>query len=159
MFDESWLRQNAHRVIGGTPAPDPAPHSALACPTEEEEHRAVVAWADVHPLPEGGGVIGDYLVHAANGEGRSRATGGVLKAMGVRSGFPDLFLFLPRGGRAGLAIEMKREQGGHVRESQRAWIDRLRRAGYAAVVCRGFEAARDTITRYLAGHDLDSLTL
>lgn len=47
--------------------------------------------------------------HVPNGEYRSKATAGRLKAMGVRRGAPDLVFLLP-GGQVGL-IELKASRG------------------------------------------------
>lgn len=46
------------------------------------------------------------VFHIANGGGRSKAEAGVLKAMGVLAGMPDLMLIGP--GSSVLAIELKR---------------------------------------------------
>jgi hypothetical protein len=54
-----------------------------------------------------------------------------------------------RGGYHGLFIEMKRQKGGTVSPTQRDWIEYLLAQGYQAVVCRGFDAAREVIEQYL----------
>jgi hypothetical protein len=50
----------------------------------------------------------------------------------------------------GLFIEMKRTKGGRTSEEQREWIAELNKAGYRAVVCKGWEEARDEIMKYLS---------
>lgn len=77
-------------------------------------------------------------------------TGARLKAMGVRRGFPDLTLWLPRGGLHGLAVELKAAKGKPTTE-QLAWLDHMAGIGWMAVVCIGFDAARETIDSYLRG--------
>ena len=51
----------------------------------------------------------------------------------------------------GLYIELKRLRGGTVSATQKQWIARLRDAGYAVEVCKGWEAAAAVITDYLEG--------
>jgi len=45
---------------------------------------------------------------------------------------------------------MKTETGS-IRKEQREWIAYLTEVGYRAVVCRGWEQARDEIINYLEG--------
>lgn len=57
---------------------------------EEQLHRTCVAYLRA-ALPK------PWLVwHSANGGGRSKAEAGILKAMGVLAGMPDLFVMGPR---------------------------------------------------------------
>ena len=72
-----------------------------------------------------------------------------LKAAGVKSGVPDICLPVPRAGYHGLYIELKRQKGGRISPEQTEWIDALIKQGYCAAVCRGWEAAREEILRYL----------
>ncbi len=91
------------------------------------------------------------MLHAIpSGGHRHKATAARLKAEGVRRGVPDLCLPVPRSGRHGLYIELKTEQGKPTPE-QLGWIQALRRQGYEARVCRGWEQARGLIEGYLAG--------
>lgn len=83
-----------------------------------------------------------------NGGARNAATGAVLKREGVKAGVPDIFLPWPSCGRHGLFVEMKKP-GGSVRGNQKAWQRELVEAGYEAVVCYGWDDAREVITRYL----------
>lgn len=71
--------------------------------------------------------------------------------MGVKKGVPDIFLPCARGGYHGMYIELKRLRGGHVEPEQRGFLERRSAAGYYCVVCRGMEAARAEIVRYLEG--------
>lgn len=73
-----------------------------------------------------------------------------LKAAGYKKGFPDVFVYEPRGAFHGLAIELKKEKGGSVSASQREWIAALEARGYHAVVAKGLEAAQMVIVDYLA---------
>lgn len=80
-----------------------------------------------------------------NGGQRSIKTAAALKAEGVTSGVPDLFVAEARGGYHGLYIEMKDGKKGRVSENQAEMMARLIEKGYKCVVCRDFEEfERDT---------------
>ena len=72
-----------------------------------------------------------------------------LKAAGYKKGFPDVFVYEPRGAFHGLAIELKKDKGGRVSATQREWIAALEARGYRAVVAKGLEAAQMVIVDYL----------
>lgn len=72
-----------------------------------------------------------------------------LKASGYKRGFPDVFIYEPRGRWHGLAIELKRDKGGRLSAPQREWIAALEARGYRAVVAKGLEAAKEVLTEYL----------
>ena len=72
-----------------------------------------------------------------------------LKDMGLRPGTPDLFLAVPCNGKSGLWIELKRSKGGRVQAVQKDMLDMLRKQGFTAEVCHGFEEARRCICAYL----------
>ena len=104
-----------------------------------------MAWARLneHRLPALA-----LLFAIPNGGRRDAVTGAGLKAEGVRAGVPDLCLPVARRGFHGFFIELK-ASGGSLSPEQRGWIARLRQAGYAAEVCRGWEAAASRLTHYL----------
>lgn len=114
--------------------------------SEEEEQIILFTWANyaMGTWPELA-----LLFHIPNGGNRSPAEAGRFKAMGVKPGVPDLFLPVPRGGYSGLFIELKREHGGSLSDAQRDWLDDLSVRGYKAVMCHGWEAARDALLEYL----------
>ena len=116
--------------------------------TEEEEQRLLFSWAHymMGTLPELA-----LLFHIPNGGRRSAAEAGRFKAMGVKAGVPDLFLPVPKGGYSGLFIELKRKNGGTLSDTQRDWLDDLAVRGFRAVMCHGWEAARDVLLDYLRG--------
>lgn len=132
---------------------------------EDAEQAALIAWAEVAPMPaaadvEPGSKVGDYLFAVPNGGQRSGLEAKRLKGLGVRAGIPDLFLDLARGGGHGLRIELKRPTSTFKtkREAERAIspeqhrrIERLQRAGYVALVCYGWDEARAVIQGYLLG--------
>lgn len=91
----------------------------------------------------------DYLHHSPN-EGRHKVQYRAKQArMGVSKGFPDLTLYLPRKGFTGLAIELKSETGKRPSAEQFEWLERLGANGWMACWCKGFDAAKDTISDYM----------
>lgn len=72
-----------------------------------------------------------------------------LKAAGYKKGFPDVFVYEPRGAFHGLAIELKKEKGGRVSQSQKEWKQALEERGFHAAVAKGYDAAIDVLERYL----------
>lgn len=116
------------------------------CDGEHAEQAALIRWAEFARarLPE------LALLHAIpNGGHRHKATAARLKAEGVRRGVPDLCLPVARSGAHGLYIELKTERGRPTPE-QLGWIRALRRQGFAAEVCHGWESARSMIEHYLS---------
>lgn len=72
--------------------------------------------------------------------------------MGLAKGFPDLFIPKAKNGAHGLFIELKAGKG-RTSTEQDEWISLLRAEGYAVFVCYGFEAARQTIDKYVKGEE------
>jgi hypothetical protein len=66
-------------------------------------------------------------------------------------GFPDIFIYEPRGTFHGLAIEMKRVKGGKIEPEQIEWKEQLRNRGYASYICKGSEDAIKVIDEYFNG--------
>lgn len=115
--------------------------------TEAQEQTAVIEWwrfaCRKYKVPE------CSLLHIANEGTRSAARGRLQKSLGVRAGVADLFLSVPRGGKNGLWLEMKRK-GGRVRPEQREFLREMQALGYAGAVCHGgADEARDVITAYM----------
>lgn len=105
-------------------------------PTEHEEQRELVRWfRQTWP--------GVRIFAVPNGGARSKATAGRLKAEGVASGVPDLFVPAWR-----LWIEMKRVKGGSLSPEQRAIIKYLESVGYWVVVGKGAEDAKRQISAF-----------
>ncbi len=110
-------------------------------PDEDQEQQAVVEYCDLMGIP---------IVHIPNEGKRSAAYGAKMKRMGLRSGFPDLFVPLARGGYHGLFIEMKAE-GGRATPEQKKWVAKLNAHGYRATVCVGADAAINELNKYFYG--------
>ena len=99
---------------------------------EEQLQRSIVQFLRV-ALPDRLGVFW-YAVPGHRGT-RKRFEMGILKAMGVRAGVPDLAFI--HDGRA-FFIELKAERGA-LTKSQKETIPRLRAAGAETFVCRSVE--------------------
>lgn len=115
-------------------------------PTEHEEQVALFQWAEVakKKYPQLANMIA-----VPNGGHRHISVARKLKAEGVKSGYPDILLDWPSGIYHGLRIELKRRKGGVISASQKVWLERLNAAGYLAMVCRGWDEAREAIENYL----------
>lgn len=115
-------------------------------PTEHQEQVALFEWAAwmarKHPDL--------LLMHAIpNGGKRDIRTAARLKAEGVKPGVPDIFLPVPKDGKHGLYIELKRSRGGTVSKEQEAWIRALSAQEYVCAVCHGHREAIRVITDYM----------
>ena len=108
--------------------------------TEAQEQEAVVQWCDLHDVP---------CVHVPNERKAPLATIQALKRQGMRPGFPDLIIPVPKGGYGALYIEMKSKTGKPT-ERQLAWCATLRRLGNQAYVCLGADNAIACIEQYMA---------
>ena len=106
--------------------------------SEDAEQEAVVEYCDLLHIP---------IVHIPNEGKRSLSYAARMKRMGLRSGFPDLFVPLARGGYHGLFIEMKYGKNKTTKE-QEEWLERLSAEGYACAVCYNAAEAIKTIESY-----------
>ncbi|HIA5715953.1 VRR-NUC domain-containing protein [Yersinia enterocolitica] len=113
---------------------------------ETEEQAALIEWADKTVID--GICIGDYLIHIPNEGKRGPKAARDAKRLGLRKGVPDLFLALPRGGYAGLWIEMKAGKG-KLSQYQTIWLQRLSSVGYRSICCFGFAEGTDLIVNYI----------
>lgn len=106
--------------------------------SEDDEQEAVVEYCDLLHIP---------IVHIPNEGKRSLSYAARMKRMGLRSGFPDLFVPLAIGGYHGLFIEMKYGKNKTTKE-QKEWLERLSAEGYACAVCYNAAEAINTIEKY-----------
>lgn len=88
------------------------------------------------------------IVHTHAGTRVVCSGGARLKAMGMQTGFPDLFLAVPKRGMHGLFIEMKSETG-RLEPSQREMLALLSEQGYATAVCRSLDDFQHVTDSYL----------
>lgn len=88
------------------------------------------------------------IVHTHAGARVVCSGGARLKAMGMQTGFPDLFLAVPSRGMHGLFIEMKSETG-RLEPSQREMLALLSEQGYATAVCRSLDEFQHVTDSYL----------
>jgi len=113
--------------------------------TEHYEQKKLFEWAKVQsgkyaPL--------SMMFAIPNGGQRNIVTANKLKAEGVKSGVPDIFLAYPSIHAHGLFIELKSAKG-KVSQNQREWIAALSSSGYMCVVCYSFDEAKEIICEYL----------
>lgn len=105
-------------------------------PTEHEEQRELVRWFRQT-------YKGVRIFAIPNGGQRSMATAARLKAEGVSSGVPDLFV--PAWG---LWVEMKRSKGGSVSAEQKDWIAYLESVEFCCIVGKGADDAKEKISAF-----------
>ena len=112
-------------------------------PSEHAEQATLVQWlAIAHPTVR--------IFAIPNGGRRGKLEAMRLQLEGVSPGVPDLMLPTPRGKHHGLFVEMKRTKGGRISAEQKDWLAYLNAQGYRAVVCKGFEEAKNEIECYLS---------
>ena len=123
-------------------------------PTEHEEQCNLIRWCRLHKNK----YVGLELIFAIpNGNILSSLNRNIamrsmnkLKSEGLTKGMPDLFLPVAKNGFYGLFIEMKRVKNSVVSKEQKEKIEALNNQGYKAVVCKGFEEAKNVIIDYYA---------
>ncbi|MBQ2211558.1 MAG: VRR-NUC domain-containing protein [Ruminococcus sp.] len=111
--------------------------------TESQEQIQLIQWCRTDPRLQ-------YLFHIPNESVGGRGWLVRNRQMGVKAGVPDLFYPVPLGGYHGLFIEMKANKGRPSAVLKR-WLKVLNDLGYKAVVCAGWEEARDVLIEYLKG--------
>lgn len=108
--------------------------------TEHEEQRELVRWfRQTWPSVR--------IFAIPNGGARSPATAGRLKAEGVSSGVPDLFI--PAWG---LWVEMKRSKGGSLSAEQKDWIAYLESVRFCCIVGKGADDAKSKLQAFFNQH-------
>ena len=113
--------------------------------TEAQEQKSLIEWAkwQEKKYPEL-----KMLMHVPNEGKRSKRYGAELKRMGLKAGFPDLGLFVPRNNKHALFLEMKVGRN-KCTDNQKEWIRALMQQGYEVKVCYSCEEAIQTIKKYL----------
>lgn len=127
------------------------PESLSQANTEHAHQVALFAWAALTApqYPEL-----QLMFAIPNGGKRDKITASNLKAEGVKAGTPDIFLPVARGGFHGLFIELKRlgdakHKKGRASDDQKQTIIDLHAQGFGAMVCVGWEHARNMLLQYL----------
>lgn len=93
--------------------------------------------------------IYENLYATPNAGARGKIERGRLLSAGLKAGFPDVSLDLPKGGFHGLRCELKRpDKGAVLSDKQSEWIIRLNAQGYRAFVAYGSEEAIREIKAY-----------
>ena len=107
---------------------------------EYQLQKAVCKYLDLQNVLYCGSMGGQYQIHMSQ---RIKA-----KKSGYKKGFPDLFIYEPRGTYHGLAIELK---VGYNKASkpQMNWFNELNKRGYRAEICTGIDEALEVINDYL----------
>lgn len=115
--------------------------------TEAQEQAALFQWAEMakKQYPEL-----TLMYHVPNGGSRNIIEARNLKRQGVKAGVPDICLPVARGGFHGLYIELKAGKG-RPSSKQLYWLKKLNEHGNMAIICWGFEQARDMVVKYLTG--------
>ena len=111
--------------------------------TEKDEQIVLFDWAQYRTDLQ-------LMFHIPNEGRRTVQHTQSLIRQGMKPGVPDICLPVARGKYHGLYIELKTKTGRQSPE-QKQWQQDLLEEGYCAVVCKGFEAARDTIDWYMRG--------
>lgn len=107
--------------------------------TEDNEQITIIEYCELKRI---------IAVHIPNESKRSVAYGAKMKRMGLRKGFPDIFIPTARKGFYGLFIELKRDKKSRVSAEQTAWITYLNKQGYKALICYGAAEAINEIEKY-----------
>ena len=142
--------ENRERIKAGA-GPKPVPQraaDATPVPSESVEQQRLFLWAR---MQSGKDPCLTLMYHIPNEGKRSRATGGRLRAEGLKAGVPDICLPVACGGCHGLYIELKRQHGGRLLPAQAEWMEKLKAQGYQVALCHGWEAASEIILEYLKG--------
>ena len=104
--------------------------------SEDQEQMLFVQWFK-RTYPE------IRLMSIPNGGHRHIAIAAKMKATGQSKGVPDIYIPALR-----LWIEMKKIKGGVTSQDQKDWIAYLQYIGDTAVVCKGFEAAKNFVLNF-----------
>lgn len=114
---------------------------------EENLQVGCVNWFD-YQYPQ----LRPLLHHSPNGGFRNKCEAARFKAMGVRSGFPDLILLVSNSNYNYLAIELKDKRGMQT-VNQKLFQEAIEKSGGKYVVIRDFDTFRKTITNYICDNN------
>jgi hypothetical protein len=149
-FDEEFVRKHEAKMAGirGKAAVPAVPKCKtilpqdLPCPLEEAEQVTLAQFLDL--------MFKDQWAHWPNGGMRPSSfdkdgkrfsvEAKKLKAQGLKSGLPDVFIFRPVKGAPGVVVELKRRKGGIVSDDQKKWLKTLSEFGWITFVAHGADA-------------------
>jgi hypothetical protein len=133
------------------------PEQLASSGTEHGHQAAIFCWANqnLYKYP-----VLKYLFAVPNGFYGSAAQKGKIKAEGLKSGVPDIWLPVKQFDtynqlwKYGLIIEFKiperkKNKDGGVEKEQKDWLAFLQSQGYQCWVCYGWEEAVSKIVEYL----------
>ena len=118
-------------------------------PTEQAECTALARWLDRYRI---------CYTHVPMGGARDRRQGATLRAMGAKPGVPDYLIFTPPPSPSGkklrgVAVEMKRRDGGRLSDAQHEMANNLGRCGWLVIVAHGAEDAVERLRALGYGED------
>ena len=116
--------------------------------TEAQHQALLIKWTQLPQVREKYPEL-KLLHHIPNGGKRDSIEAKHLKIQGVKSGVPDLCLPVARKNYHGLYIELKTETG-RPSDNQKWWIEQLNGQRYKAVICHGWEEAKQCLINYLS---------
>ncbi len=116
--------------------------------TEAQHQALLIKWTQLPSIREQYPEL-KLLHHIPNGGKRDSIEAKHLKIQGVKSGVPDLCLPVARKNYHGLYIELKTETG-RPSDNQKWWIEQLNGQRYKAVICHGWEEAKQCLINYLS---------
>ena len=116
----------------------------LIQPLEKHEQQSFLHWFNLqYPM------FKDNIFVNLESSKRSLEYASILKKQGMKRGRPDIEILIPNEHYHGLFIEMKRVKHGKVSEDQKKILATLNAHNYKAVVCFGWEEARQVTLDYL----------
>lgn len=117
--------------------------------SEEIEQARFVRWTHLASVRAIAPML-RWLHHSPNGGRRDGLTGGQMKALGTKPGFPDLILPVRTDAHTGLAIEFKAPDGsGRLSPLQSDWLAHLEAQGHKTAVVTSADDARTLTLGYL----------
>ena len=121
----------------------------LPLPLEYEIQIEIISWCKdfiYNNMP-----LSFYVHHSPNGGKRGLTQAKKFKAMGTRSGYPDLIIDIAKGGYSGMRLELKRSHREKTTKNQDAELARLKEEGYYTVACCGYDESILEIENYVKG--------
>lgn len=119
----------------------PSDQLSLPIPLEKDEQIKLCAWLKRKNI---------FFFAIPNGGSRNYLEAVALKKSGLLAGVPDLCVPIPSCGHHSLYIELKRRtKYAKVSDEQKEVIGRLNELGHLAVVCYGFDEAKQVVEDYL----------